>query len=71
MWRAIVFRAVNVGINGTKQKRSELDRLLAHAHGRRFDAVVVWKCDRSPGRHRISCALETCKALGVELVVLI
>jgi DNA invertase Pin-like site-specific DNA recombinase len=32
---------VDVGINGTKEKRPELDRLMADAHRRRFDAVVV------------------------------
>src|SRR5215469_13688837 len=34
---------VDVGISGTKEKRPELDRLMADAHRRRFDAVVVWK----------------------------
>jgi DNA invertase Pin-like site-specific DNA recombinase len=37
---------VDLGISGTKEKRPELDRLLAHAHRRRFDVVIVWKFDR-------------------------
>jgi DNA invertase Pin-like site-specific DNA recombinase len=37
---------VDIGISGTKEKRPELDRLMADAHRRRFDAVVVWKFDR-------------------------
>src|SRR6202789_3946513 len=37
---------VDVGISGTKEKRPELDRLLADAHRRKFDAIVVWKFDR-------------------------
>ena len=32
---------VNLGISGTKEKRPELDRLMAKAHRRRFDAVEV------------------------------
>lgn len=34
---------VNVGISGTKEKRPELDRLMADAHRRRFDAVLCWR----------------------------
>jgi len=34
------------GISGTKEKRPELDRLMADAHRRRFDAILVWKLDR-------------------------
>ena len=37
---------VDVGISGTKEKRPLLDRLMADAHQRRFDAVIVWKFDR-------------------------
>ena len=37
---------VDVGISGAKEKRPELDRLLADAHRRHFDAVVVWRFDR-------------------------
>jgi DNA invertase Pin-like site-specific DNA recombinase len=37
---------VDVGISGTKERRPEIDRLMADAHRRRFDAVVVWKFDR-------------------------
>ena len=31
---------------GTKENRQELDRLMADAHRRRFDRVVVWNFDR-------------------------
>jgi DNA invertase Pin-like site-specific DNA recombinase len=34
---------VDIGISGTKETRPQLDRLMADAHRRRFDAVVVWK----------------------------
>jgi predicted site-specific integrase-resolvase len=37
---------VDEGISGSKDSRPELNRLMADAHRRRFDAVVVWRFDR-------------------------
>lgn len=34
------------GISGTKVRRPALDHLLKDAHRRKFDAVLVWSCDR-------------------------
>ena len=62
---------VDVGISGTKEKRPELDRLLADAHRRRFDVVVVWKFDRfARSVSHLLRALETFHALGVQFVSL-
>ena len=62
---------VDVGISGPREKRPELDRLMADAHRRRFDAVVVWKFDRfARSVSHLLRALETFKALGVEFVSL-
>lgn len=62
---------VDVGISGSKEKRPELDRLMADAHQRRFDAVVCWKFDRfARSVSHLLRALETFKALGVEFVSL-
>jgi len=62
---------VDVGISGTKEKRPELDRLLADAHRRRFDAIVVWKFDRfARSVSHLLRALETFQALGIEFVSL-
>jgi len=62
---------VDVGISGTKEKRPELDRLMADAHRRKFDAVVVWKFDRfARSVSHLLRALETFKALGIEFVSL-
>ena len=33
-------------ISGSKEQRPELNRLMADAHRRHFDAVLVWKIDR-------------------------
>ena len=42
----LVGEFVDQGVSGSKAKRPALDQLLADAHRRRFDAVVVWKLDR-------------------------
>jgi DNA invertase Pin-like site-specific DNA recombinase len=58
-------------ISGAKEKRSELDRLMSHAHRHRFDAVVVWKFDRfARSVSHLLRALETFKSLGIEFVSL-
>lgn len=58
-------------ISGAKDKRPALDRLMADALRRRFDAVVVWKFDRfARSVSHLLRALETFKALGIEFVSL-
>jgi|SRR5215471_5616410 len=60
---------VDVGISGAKEKRPELDRLMADAYKRRFDVVIVWKFDRfARSVSHLLRALETFKALGLEFV---
>ena len=62
---------VDVGISGAKERRPELDRLLADAHRRRFDAIVVWKFDRfARSVSHLLRALETFQSLGIEFVSL-
>ena len=62
---------VDVGISGTKDKRPELDRLMADAHRRRFDVVAVWKFDRfARSVAHLLRALDTFRVLGVEFVSL-
>ncbi len=62
---------VDTGISGAREKRPELDRMMADAHRRRFDAVVVWKFDRfARSVSHLLRALETFKALGIEFVSL-
>lgn len=62
---------VDVGISGGKDKRPELDRLMADAHRRKFDVIVVWKFDRfARSVSHLLRALETFQALGIEFVSL-
>jgi DNA invertase Pin-like site-specific DNA recombinase len=67
----IVDEYVDMGISGTKEKRRELDRLMADAHRRRFDVVVVWRFDRfARSVSHLLRALETFQTLGIEFVSL-
>jgi len=62
---------VDAGVSGTKDSRPELNRLMADAHHRQFDAVAVWKFDRfARSVSHLLRALETFGALGVAFVSL-
>ena len=62
---------VDAGISGAKDSRPELNRMMADAHQRRFDAVVVWKFDRfARSVSHLLRALETFNALGIAFVSL-
>jgi DNA invertase Pin-like site-specific DNA recombinase len=68
---AVAGEYVDLGISGAKDKRPELDRLMADAHKRRFDVVVVWKFDRfARSVSHLLRALETFDALGIGFVSL-
>lgn len=59
------------GVSGCKESRPALNRLMADAHRRRFDAVLVWKIDRF-GRslkHLVN-ALADLGAYGVAFISL-
>src|SRR5450755_1229230 len=62
---------VDNGVSGSKESRPALNRLMADAHSRKFDAILVWKIDRF-GRslkHLVN-ALADLAALGVAFVSL-
>ena len=62
---------VDAGISGAKEKRPELDKLIADAHGRHFDVVVVWRFDRfARSVSHLLRALENFRSLGIEFVSL-
>jgi DNA invertase Pin-like site-specific DNA recombinase len=67
----IVGEYVDVGISGAKDRRPELDRLISHAHRRRFDVIAVWKFDRfARSVSHLLRALDTLRILGIEFVSL-
>src|SRR5499433_3805017 len=62
---------VDVGVSGSKDSRPQLNKLMADAKQRRFDAILVWKLDRF-GRslkHLVS-ALGEFEALGIAFASL-
>jgi DNA invertase Pin-like site-specific DNA recombinase len=62
---------VDQGASGSKDSRPELNRLMADAHKRRFDVVLVWKLDRFGRslRHLVN-ALAEFESLGIAFVSL-
>lgn len=60
---------VDIGVSGTKEERPAPDRLMADAHKRRFDVIVVARFDRfARSVSHLLRALETFQALGIERV---
>ena len=58
---------VDEGVSGKKDSRPELNRLMADAHARRFDVVVVWRFDRfSRSVSHLCRALETFHSLNIQ-----
>jgi len=60
---------VDHGVSGSKESRPQLNQLMADAHRRKFDAVLVWKIDRF-GRslkHLVNALADLC-AYGVAFV---
>jgi DNA invertase Pin-like site-specific DNA recombinase len=68
---AVTREYIDEGVSGAKESRPQLNKLLADAHLRRFDALVVWRFDRfARSVSHLLRALETFKALGIEFVSL-
>ena len=67
----IVGEYVDHGISGAKARRPALDRLLADARRRRFDAIAIVKLDRlARSVHHLTSMGQELAALGVDLIVL-
>jgi DNA invertase Pin-like site-specific DNA recombinase len=67
----LVDEYVDIGISGAKERRPQLDRLIADAHKRKFEVIVVWKFDRfARSVSHLLRALENFRALGIEFVSL-
>lgn len=62
---------IDAGTSGTKERRPQLDALLAACRKRRVDAVVVYRYDRFARslRHLVN-ALEEFRSLGIEFISL-
>jgi len=61
----------DVGVSGSKERRPQLDQLLAGCRKRRFDAVVVYRYDRfARSLRQLVNALGEFDALGIQFVSL-
>jgi DNA invertase Pin-like site-specific DNA recombinase len=60
---------VDNGVSGAKESRPELNRLMADAKRRKFDAIAVWKLDRF-GRSlkHLVMSLADLESLGIAFV---
>jgi DNA invertase Pin-like site-specific DNA recombinase len=69
-WK-IVAEYTDSGISGAKERRPQLDVLMADARRRKFDCIVVYRYDRFARslRHLVN-ALEEFRSLGIEFVSL-
>jgi DNA invertase Pin-like site-specific DNA recombinase len=62
---------VDAGVSGSKDSRPALNRLMADAHSRRFDTVLVWKIDRwGRSLKHLVTSLADLDALGIAFVSL-
>jgi len=62
---------VDKGISGTKASRPQLNRLMADADQKKFEAVIVWKFDRFAwSTSHLLNSLQTFRNLGIEFVSL-
>lgn len=62
---------VDAGVSGAKDSRLELNQLMAEAHRRKYDEVVVSKFDRfARSVSHLLMALDTSYSLGIAFVSL-
>src|SRR5215472_10143156 len=67
----IIDEYVDVGISGAKDRRPELDRLMADARRRKIDAVLVARFDRfARSTKHLVLALEEFQSLGIDFISL-
>jgi DNA invertase Pin-like site-specific DNA recombinase len=60
---------VDRGISGSVESRPELNKLMADARKRKFDAVAVWRFDRfARSTRHLLAALDEFRSLGIQFV---
>ena len=67
----IVGEYVDAGVSGAKDRRPQLDRLMADCRRRRVDVVLVYRYDRfARSLRQLVNALEEFRSLGIEFISL-
>lgn len=70
VWQ-IVGEYVDAGVSGAKERRPQLDRLMADCRRRRVDVVLVYRYDRfARSLRQLVNALEEFRSLGIEFISL-
>src|SRR5215471_18771796 len=60
---------VDLGWSGAKERRPQLERLMADAKKRKLDAVLVWRSDRfARSTKHLLTALAEFQGLGVDFI---
>jgi DNA invertase Pin-like site-specific DNA recombinase len=60
---------VDLGWSGAKERRPQLERLMADAKKRKLDAVLVWRFDRfARSTKHLLTALAEFQALGIDFI---
>jgi DNA invertase Pin-like site-specific DNA recombinase len=62
---------IDAGVSGAKERRPQLDRLIADCRRRRVDAVIVYRYDRfARSLRQLVNALEEFRSLGIDFISL-
>jgi len=61
----VVAEFVDIGISGAKDRRPELDKLMADARRRKFDVIAVWRFDRFARASDIFLRARRCSWRGI------
>ena len=65
----LVHEYIDVGQSGAKDSRPQLNKLMDDARKRQFDAIVVWRFDRSArSTKHLLTALEEFRSLGIQFI---
>ena len=65
----IVQEYIDHGVSGAKVRRPALDQMLKDANRRKFDAVLVWSCDRlDRGTKRFLDFVKKLNELGIRFL---
>lgn len=60
---------VDLGWSGSKERRPQLDRMMADARRKQFDAVLVWRFDRfARSTKHLLTALAEFQSFGVDFI---
>lgn len=64
-----VYEVYTDQISGSKESRPGLNKMMADAHRRKFDVILVWRFDRfARSTKQLILALDTFRSLGINFI---